>query len=373
MIKRFLTSITWLWIATCTSLVFSADDWQGVKRVVAVGDIHGNYKGYLTVLTQAGIINDRGNWIAEQTHLVQVGDLADRGPDTDKVMEHLQKLERQARRDGGMVHVLIGNHEAMNILGDLRYVHPGEYEALKSRRTRQLRDDYYRRYVEQLKVEQPDYIVDEFFTERWQAQFPLGYVEHRLAWSPEGDIGKWVLQKNSVIRINRTLFLHAGISPEYLGMTISEINQAVINDLQTNSGDHVGIAESESGPLWYRGMAMNDEDSEVAHVDAVLAIYDVDRIVIGHTPGLGVIRPRFGGKVIMIDTGISEYYGGHLASLLIEDQRLFAIQHGETLELPVGNASLLPYFRAAAEPEPVTPALQDMIEELERQYRDAQL
>ena len=112
------------------------DDWQGVERIVAIGDIHGDYDNYIEVLKNAGVINRRGRWSAGKTHVVQVGDIPDRGPDTLRIISHLQKLEKQASKAGGRLHLLIGNHEHMNITGDLRYVHPGEYEAFETRNSK---------------------------------------------------------------------------------------------------------------------------------------------------------------------------------------------------------------------------------------------
>ena len=54
-------------------------------------------------------------------------------------MDLLMKLEASASKDGGSVTVLIGNHDMMNVMDDLRYVHPGEYKAFKSRNSKTLR------------------------------------------------------------------------------------------------------------------------------------------------------------------------------------------------------------------------------------------
>ena len=172
----------------CLSLWFTLqataeDQWQGVQRIVAVGDAHGDFEHFVDVLRNAGLINRRRNWIADQTHFVQVGDLPDRGPDTDKIIELVQKLETQAESAGGMVHALLGNHEAMNVYGDLRYVHPGEYEALRSRQSRGLRNDFYDRYVAQLLANDPESTIDDALRDQFNAQVPLGFVEHRAAWS----------------------------------------------------------------------------------------------------------------------------------------------------------------------------------------------
>ena len=101
--------------------------WTGVGRIIAVGDVHGDYEQFTAVLASAGLIDGNGNWTGGKTHLVQTGDVVDRGPDSRAVMDLLMKLEKQAAAAGGAVHALIGNHEAMNVYGDLRYVSPGEF------------------------------------------------------------------------------------------------------------------------------------------------------------------------------------------------------------------------------------------------------
>ena len=118
-----------------------ADDSR--PRIVAVGDIHGDYDNFVQVLRDTGIVNERLRWSAGTTRLVQVGDIADRGPDTRRIIELLMTLEKQARRRKGAVHVLIGNHESMNMQGDLRYVHPGEYAAFVDRQSGGRRDRYF--------------------------------------------------------------------------------------------------------------------------------------------------------------------------------------------------------------------------------------
>ncbi|MEO2183350.1 MAG: metallophosphoesterase, partial [bacterium] len=115
-------------LSACTST--AKDLFKGVDRIVAVGDLHGDYDQYIKVLTMNGLVDEQLRWQGGKTHFVQLGDVVDRGPDSIRIIRHLMKLEKQARKKGGRVHVLIGNHEVMNIQGDLRYVHPGEYSAL---------------------------------------------------------------------------------------------------------------------------------------------------------------------------------------------------------------------------------------------------
>jgi hypothetical protein len=98
-----------------------------VPRIIAVGDLHGDYEQFTSVLSSAGLIDGNGDWTGGKAHLVQTGDVVDRGPDSRSIMDLLMRLEKQAAAAGGGVHALLGNHEAMNVYGDLRYVSPGEF------------------------------------------------------------------------------------------------------------------------------------------------------------------------------------------------------------------------------------------------------
>ena len=344
------------------------DDWQGVARIVAIGDIHGDYDNYIAVLTNAGVVNRRGRWAAGKTHVVQVGDIPDRGPDTLKIIEHLQKLEKQAKKAGGRLHLLIGNHEHMNITGDLRYVHPGEYEAFETRNSKQLRNNYYAYVVNTLEQQREALLAsganashlpvpNEDFKRDWYADHPLGFVEHRLAWQQGGALFEWIAAHNTVIRINDVLFLHAGLSAELVPLSITDINDRVRAELNREDFEGEPLGTADNGPLWYRGLARGDESAERPALDSVLTHFDAEMIVLGHTPDLNAITPRFGGQVVIIDTGISAYYGGHLASLLIEDGTATAIHGDHRLALPTNTAEILPYFEALAAEMPKNPRL----------------
>src|SRR5436190_15794143 len=101
----------------------------GVDRVVAVGDVHGAYDRYVEILRTTGLLDDRLRWTGGRAHLVQLGDVVDRGPDSLKALDLLERLEKDASRAGGAVHALLGNHEVMRIVGDVRFATAGEYEA----------------------------------------------------------------------------------------------------------------------------------------------------------------------------------------------------------------------------------------------------
>ena len=125
--------ISLLLLLVCLQLPASLqakETWQDVARIVAIGDLHGDYEQYLLILKDNNLLDAKLNWQGGKTHLVQLGDVPDRGPDSLKIMRHLKQLHKQARKAKGYVHALLGNHELMNITHDLRYVHPGEYSTL---------------------------------------------------------------------------------------------------------------------------------------------------------------------------------------------------------------------------------------------------
>ncbi len=133
------------------SLYAAQDVWSGVERVIAVGDVHGDYEQLVAVLQSAGVIDREGKWVGGKAHLVQTGDMLDRGPDSRKVMDLLMRLEGEASKTGGRVHVLIGNHEAMNIYGDLRYVSAGDYASFTDGDSRKRLEEHYQRHLKRLK------------------------------------------------------------------------------------------------------------------------------------------------------------------------------------------------------------------------------
>ena len=68
-------------------------------------------------------------------------------------MDLLMELEEQAEKAGGRVHALIGNHEAMNIVGILDLVTRQEYESYTDRDSRRLQESFFERYFEQMRKE----------------------------------------------------------------------------------------------------------------------------------------------------------------------------------------------------------------------------
>jgi len=319
--------------------------WDHVARVVTFGDLHGDYAKFHDMLDEAGLIDAHDNWSGGKTHLVQLGDVPDRAPDTRRILDLLIKLEPQARRSGGYVHVLIGNHEAMNMEGDLRYTTPAEFAAFADAHSPYLRDAYYAATVAALKAHPPagaPLVFDAAFRARFDAEHPLGWVEHQLAWSTEGVYGRWVLTHSAIIRIDDAIYLHAGIGPSFVPFDIDVMDKAVIAALrhqpEVAGGPH-DILWNEEGPLWYRGMAQHDEAAESANVAAVLARYKVSHVIIGHTKQYTMVNARFDGAVILTDILGPDRCNDPHGFLIKEGDTLTSVYRGHRLPLGVSGAA----------------------------------
>jgi len=290
-----------LWLAAAwTPQAAAPCEFEGVERIVAVGDVHGAYDRYVEILRATQIIDDRQRWSGSRAHLVQLGDVLDRGPDSRKVVDLLRRLDREAPSKGGRVHFLLGNHEVMRLLGDMRYVHPGEYTAFQTPRSEEMRE----RLVQGLAPNVQDKVLKET---------PLGQVEMRLAFGRQGDYGDQLRRLNAVVRINGVVFLHGGISPSVAGLRCDVINDTVRKDLtaaldRTRASPASALTTREDGPLWYRGLALEPE-TFAPEVDEILSKQQAQAIAVAHTVSpTRRITSRFDGKVLLLDTGMQPAY-----------------------------------------------------------------
>ena len=311
------------------------------QRIVAVGDLHGDYAAWTQIARAAGVIDSKGHWSGGKTVLVQMGDITDRGPDSLKIVRSLQQLQKEAPRKGGKAIVVLGNHEAMNLIGDDRYTTPGEYAAFADSQSAARRDRVYeanRAALEATARATNPTITPEQVRSAWMADHPLGWVEHRLAWGPSGELGKWATANPAIVKIGGTLFVHGGVSAEYAKQPFDAVNRRVATAMAAGDDSPTSILTDPLGPLWYRGLVQADADTQAARaaakpplppltqeqeLTAVLAAYGAQRIVVAHTPSLQGIQISNGGRLARIDTGISRFYGGPLTWLeIIGDQMI---------------------------------------------------
>jgi len=323
-----------------------------VRRVVAVADVHGAYPELLAALREAAVIDESLRWRAGATHLVSLGDLVDRGPDSRKVLDLLMRLENEARDAGGAVHVVLGNHEVMNIVGDLRYVTEAEYAAFAGSDDDALREPVWQRVLAQ---------EPETSRAAFDAAYPAGYFAHRQAFSASGRYGAWLLKRPFLLTINDTAFVHGGLPAMIAKLGLEATNRALHTQLATylqswqaleselslvrpigfqerpaaiagrvteeQSQALVAMQHAEvftsDGPTWFRGQALCNPYAEDENLDAALDALAVSRVVVGHTTSpTGRALARFDGRVILLDAGmLRAVYQGSPAALVIEDGR----------------------------------------------------
>jgi hypothetical protein len=352
---------------------------DGIERVVAISDVHGAYDGMLRTLKSARVIDSDQSWIAGNTHLVITGDVLDRGAESRKVMDLVMQLEQQAAASGGVVHLLLGNHEVMNLVGDLRYVARGEYAAFADEEDPEERA----RWFEHFRAANAGAADDETLRADFENKAPPGFFAHRRAFRPDGYYGRWLLEKPLLLVIDGTAFVHGGLSPlvgelgldginERLRLELRSYLQAVslLNDAgilsptenfhhhaellkglqgganQADVNDAIAIIidlnDSEihgpDGPLWYRGNVACSSLTENDKLDVVFAAIGARRVVIGHTPTVTRrVLQRLNGRVIEIDTGMltAAYKGSGNALVIAGDSLTVINESGTTVDGPV--------------------------------------
>ena len=325
-------------IAAALMLAGAPVEAQRPARIVAVGDLHGDLQAWLAIARAAGLIDAQGHWAGGSTILVQLGDITDRGNDSLAIIRSLQQLQQEAPRAHGAVHVTLGNHEAMNVLGDYRYTTPGEFAAFADDRSVARRERVYIANRKQLEAVNPKALPSQV-RDQWLAQTPLGWVEHRAAWSPSGELGKWAARNPAILKVGDTLFVHGGISAEYARQPLDAVNRRVAAAMSAGDDSPKSVLTDPLGPLWYRGLVMTDADARAERakatpppsplasneeLTAVLEAYGAKRLVIGHTPNLKGIIITPDARLARIDTGNSRHYGGIPSYLEIMGNKVIA-------------------------------------------------
>jgi hypothetical protein len=344
---RVVSFVLFFWLALSCQLAHAWEQtgtyrFDDVERLVFVGDIHGAYSEFHGLLVKTGLIDGQSNWSGGSSHLVSVGDMLDRGDRSRAVMDLMIHLQAQAEAAGGRVHVLLGNHEVMNLTGELAYVTDGEFAS----------------YADLVPADvQPD------------ASRPAGYLGHRFAFSPEGPYGQWLLKRPFTIVVNDIMFLHGGLSKKLNDLDLDTINSrahqqlqsflsarrqmldagvlkpdskffaaqklaqslsedpSVDESLRAAASDYSlsskGLPFDAKGPVWYRRTAVCHPYDEHVVNDAIQDALGVRRVVIGHTPTIGrTVQSRMDDRVLLVDTGMNVgYYKGHPSAVVIEGDR----------------------------------------------------
>lgn len=302
--------------------------WEGVDRIIAIGDLHCDYVHFITILKheEIGLIDDDLHWIGGKTHLVQIGDVMDRGMDREDrakdIFDLIKRLEKEALEAGGMVHMLIGNHEEMNITGiAFRYA---DYVSIKQFKDF-LPEKYKRDREREFKRRTEGRVdIDNEWKKLMEDEGPRG-DDARFAYVENFNLlyGRWIaLEHNAVIKINDTVFVHGGIGEKYSSWPLKDINNLYYTEFRKvlrRENFDAKILLQEDSPLWFRLLASPEWDEKIyaPQVDKILANLGAKQIVIAHTPYIKDQRYRFDKKVWVTDTGISRVYRGFLSALII--------------------------------------------------------
>ncbi len=349
-------------------------EWSQVSRVVAIGDLHGSYEKLVRLLEAASLLGDRGQWIGGSDHLVVIGDFLDRGSEERKLMDLLRRLEAESVASGGYVHVLLGNHEVMNLLRETRYVARASYRAFVEEETESQRIAALRQYSpDGIDPRRPGDLT------AFNRHFPKGFFARQRAFDPDGEYGSWLLTLPAVVKINDVVYVHGGMNPEFASLGIAGINRTTTGELERHLAARqelerlgvvtpvmglskiVEVAEKSlerthgkrlhetqvaareliasndapilgsRGPLWYRGNSFEDERIERADIERSLDSLGAQALVIAHSPTSGDrITSRFHGQVFRVDHGIQRS----------EDPLALVAERGEMMVLDTATGEM---------------------------------
>jgi hypothetical protein len=257
---------------------------RNTNRIVAIGDLHGDLEAAEAALRLGGAIDQRGQWIGGDLVVVQTGDILDRGNDEEAIMRLFERLGNEARKSGGAVHVLNGNHELMNAYQDFRYVTEWGF----------------RDFDDVARVDPSDSVL---------ASLPVEERARAAAFRPGGPMALELARRPTALVIGSNLFVHGGILPVHVEMGLDAMNRAIQRWLRAEAPLPEWVLGDQS-PVWTRLYSSDPDASACDTLNMVLDSLDLQRMVVGHTVQRGGITAYCGGRVWCIDVGMAAHYGG---------------------------------------------------------------
>jgi hypothetical protein len=304
--------------------------WEGIERVVAVGDLHGDYEAFVTILQDRKLIDKDEKWIGGRAHLVQIGDVVDRGDKAREIYMLLSRLEQEAAAAGGMVHFLPGNHEEMNLARvSMEYVGYVSLEQFKS-----FLHGAYLAPHDRLAARMSPEDADQY----WKTLMDQRGARDAYYDGFRDAVGAWIIGHDVIIKINGVVFVHGGISIEDSRRSLESINAKYREEFieaMTDNQRPFQFVFQPSAPLWYRDFAGGNGSSVTeSDIKQILSNLKANKIVVGHSPTPYDTAERFGGLVWIIDSFISEKYEdlvgfSQLSSLDIDKDGIPKLNKGE--------------------------------------------
>jgi hypothetical protein len=351
------------------------------SRVVAFADVHGAYDRLVELLQATDVVDADLRWTAGTAHLVSLGDLLDRGAETRAVLELVMRLEREAAEAGGRLHVVLGNHELMNLLGDWRYVGPADYESFAPDETVALREAAYAVFATNAGGDSTSTRA------QFASTYPRGYFARQAAFAATGRYGEWLRALPAIVVVNDTAYVHGGLPPAVAeqGLAINDRVQAtlarylplrdrlaargvlpVLDRQRDVEAARAAPADAErdeflslagatelglDGPLWYRGSVYCKPMLERPTLHAALGRLGVPRVVVGHTPTEDRhVRSLYEGRLLTLDTGmLASYYRGRPAALVSEGGDLTVRYAAPSESAVLESGRTIAYARTEAE------------------------
>jgi hypothetical protein len=264
-----------------------------VDRVVAIGDVHGDLAALRAALRLAGATDAKDTWVGGKLVVVQTGDQLDRGDEERAILDLLERISAQARAAGGALHVLNGNHELLNALGDFRYVTPAGYETFRDVAPTTANQDAVSRLPERARG-------------RGAAFLPGGPYASKLA------------ERNLVLQVGKTVFVHGGVLPAHVEAGLGTINEEARAFLRGELPRPPAAVTADDSVTWTRAYSDGEPSADICQtLGRVLKALEAERMVVGHTVQRRGIDGACGDRVWRIDVGMSKMYGGRPAALEI--------------------------------------------------------
>jgi hypothetical protein len=240
------------YLDTCPQCIVLPTVLPRAQRIIAIGDIHGDYNLAVKTLIIGKVIDKNLNWIGKNTIVVQVGDQIDScrpTPQEDchntrlpgdkaedvKVMELFDEMHSKAQKFGGAVYSLLGNHEIMNVQGRMDYVS----------------------YANMHDFHFKDESTGKIYTG------PQGRID---AFKPGGAIALKLALRPTIITIGSNMFVHAGILPDLIlkleswrvtpETKLKYLNTIVrkwlISKVQRDQFESIILSDPNLSPFWTR-------------------------------------------------------------------------------------------------------------------------
>ena len=348
---------------------------NAARRVVAVGDLHGDIAKAREAFKVGGLVDETDSWCGGDSVAVQVGDQLDRGSSEVELLYWLRRLRVEARGAGGDVHVVTGNHEVMNVAGDFRYATRGALdefsraakafnagEAFKTMVLGKTTTKNKSTHVDQ-KSRDADLSSSSSSSSSSLAMRMQNMDEQERArfeeLRPGGRVTrKFLADQPTVLQIGSTVFVHGGVTPPHIRYGVDRINEEGRKWMLGERGDSMpSFYRGRDAVVWTREYSHNDKGRcECQQLEEVLGAMHARRMVVGHTIQDDGVNAACGERVFRVDVGLSKGCGDGEPEVLeiLDDTQVRVLRKGKEPVVLSTGVCALPQAAAKAPPAPAS-------------------